>query len=69
MARCKFLQPQLLDHQDLTLARHDPEAEGAIVMKATTPEHAQKFNKKCAFALLILEQNSGIIVGTCPPWQ
>ncbi|KAG2153895.1 P-loop containing nucleoside triphosphate hydrolase protein [Suillus clintonianus] len=25
---------------------HDPEAEGAIVMKATTPEHARKFNKK-----------------------
>ncbi|KAG0704667.1 P-loop containing nucleoside triphosphate hydrolase protein [Suillus ampliporus] len=25
---------------------HDPEAEGAIVMKATTPEHAQRFNKK-----------------------
>lgn len=25
---------------------HDPEAEGAIVMKATTPEHAQMFNKK-----------------------
>ncbi|KAG1742218.1 P-loop containing nucleoside triphosphate hydrolase protein [Suillus lakei] len=25
---------------------HDPEAEGAIVMKTTTPEHARKFNKK-----------------------
>lgn len=25
---------------------HDPEAEGAIVMKATTSEHAVKFNKK-----------------------
>ncbi|OAX36093.1 hypothetical protein K503DRAFT_721959 [Rhizopogon vinicolor AM-OR11-026] len=25
---------------------HDPEAEGAIVMKATTPEHDRKFNKK-----------------------
>ncbi|KAG2066561.1 hypothetical protein BDR04DRAFT_1106542 [Suillus decipiens] len=25
---------------------HDPKAEGAIVMKATTPEHATKFNRK-----------------------
>lgn len=46
MDRCKFLQ--LLINVGRKSARHDPEAEGAIVMKATTPEHAQKFNKKYA---------------------
>ncbi|KAG2141478.1 hypothetical protein BD769DRAFT_1691003 [Suillus cothurnatus] len=30
---------------------HDPEAEGAVVMKATTPELAVKFNKKYALML------------------
>jgi hypothetical protein len=31
----------------LTVFRsHDPEAEGAVVMKPPTKEHTQKFNKK-----------------------
>lgn len=30
----------------LNLYRHDPNAEGAVVMKAPTKEHAKKFNKK-----------------------
>lgn len=28
------------------LPRHDPAAEGAIVMKAPTKEHMKQFNKK-----------------------
>jgi len=51
MARCKSVSPSPLCREGLTLVRHDPQAEGAIVMKATTPEHSQKFNKKCASTL------------------
>jgi hypothetical protein len=51
MNHCKFLQLQLLVNEGLEPARHDPEAEGAIVMKATTSEHAVKFNKKYVLTL------------------
>lgn len=44
-------------NEGLKPARHDPEAEGAIVMKATTPEHAVKFNKKCVLTLRSIEAN------------
>ena len=31
---------------DRASGRHDPDAEGAVVMKAPTKEHAAKHNKK-----------------------
>lgn len=30
----------------LSQCRHDPDAEGAVVMKAPTEEHMTKYNKK-----------------------
>lgn len=42
---CKPLSASSLRHFDRS-GRHDPNAEGAIVMKAPTKEHEAKFNKK-----------------------
>lgn len=40
--------------------RHDPDADGAVVMKAPTKEHAEKFNKKYRDPPAALYQNSYI---------
>ena len=33
--------------------RHDPNNEGAIIMKAPTQEHQKKFNHKLVFSFII----------------
>jgi hypothetical protein len=40
--------PYYLDEVDYLTdwIRHDPDAEGAVVMKAPTPAHIREFNKK-----------------------
>lgn len=46
--------------------RHDPEAEGAIVMKAPTKEHIRKYNKKFVVHHLSSSQADLFFSETCP---
>jgi hypothetical protein len=54
------------------LSRYDPNAEGAVVMKAPTKEHVKKFNKKSVVCIAFLNQFEPILCfqGTYPsfPW-